>query len=67
MKPIIFLYLLGTLLAAFTAVAMSFLFPTTLTLVTNTTSIAPPEGIAQVINSLFFKIVDNPINALMNR
>ncbi|CEO41316.1 serine/threonine transporter SstT [Photobacterium kishitanii] len=65
MKPIIFLYLLGTLLAAFTAVAMSFLFPTTLTLVTNTTSIAPPEGIAQVINSLFFKIVDNPINALM--
>ncbi|MEC6815280.1 serine/threonine transporter SstT [Photobacterium toruni] len=65
MKPIIFLYLLGTLLAAFTAVAMSFLFPTTLTLVTNTTSIAPPEGIAEVINSLFFKIVDNPINALM--
>ena len=65
MKPIIFLYLLGTLLAAFTAVAMSFLFPTTLTLVTSTTSIAPPEGIAEVINSLFFKMVDNPINALM--
>ncbi len=45
MKPIIVLYLFGTLMAAFTAVVMSFLFPTTLTLVASTNSIAPPEGI----------------------
>ncbi|MCG3865595.1 MULTISPECIES: serine/threonine transporter SstT [unclassified Photobacterium] len=66
MKPIIVLYLFGTLMAAFTAVAMSFLFPTTLTLVANSNSIAPPEGIAEVISSLLFKIVDNPVHALMN-
>ncbi|KJF83609.1 serine/threonine transporter SstT [Photobacterium angustum] len=66
MKPIIVLYLFGTLMAAFTAVAMSFLFPTTLTLVASSNSIAPPEGIAEVISSLLFKIVDNPVHALMN-
>ncbi|EAR57356.1 putative sodium/dicarboxylate symporter [Photobacterium sp. SKA34] len=66
MKPIIMLYLFGTLMAAFTAVAMSFLFPTTLTLVASSNSIAPPEGIAEVISSLLFKIVDNPVHALMN-
>ncbi|WP_318478386.1 serine/threonine transporter SstT [Photobacterium leiognathi] len=66
MKPIIVLYLFGTLMAAFTAVVMSFLFPTTLTLVANTNSIAPPEGISEVISSLLFKIVDNPVHALMN-
>ncbi|WP_305404435.1 serine/threonine transporter SstT [Photobacterium leiognathi] len=66
MKPIIVLYLFGTLMAAFTAVVMSFLFPTTLTLVASTNSIAPPEGISEVIGSLLFKIVDNPVHALMN-
>ncbi|PHZ60260.1 serine/threonine transporter SstT [Photobacterium leiognathi] len=66
MKPIIVLYLFGTLMAAFTAVVMSFLFPTTLTLVASTNSIAPPEGISEVISSLLFKIVDNPVHALMN-
>ncbi|MGF1692562.1 serine/threonine transporter SstT [Photobacterium kagoshimensis] len=65
MKPIIVLYLLGTFMAAVTAVAMSFLFPTTLTLVADSTNATPPEGIAEVINTLLFKVVDNPINALM--
>ncbi|HIF9252538.1 TPA: serine/threonine transporter SstT [Photobacterium damselae] len=65
MKPIIVLYLFGTFMAALTAVVMSFLFPTTLTLVASNTGVAPPEGITEVINTLLFKIVDNPINALM--
>ncbi|MCW8330202.1 serine/threonine transporter SstT [Photobacterium sp. SDRW27] len=65
MKPIIILYLFGTLMAAFTAVTMSFLFPTTLTLVASATSATPPEGITEVLNTLLFKIVDNPVNALM--
>ncbi|WP_064607979.1 serine/threonine transporter SstT [Photobacterium sp. J15] len=65
MKPIIVLYLFGTLMAALTAVIMSFLFPTTLTLVASATSATPPEGITEVINTLLFKIVDNPVNALM--
>lgn len=66
MKPIIALYLLGTLMAAFTAVTMSFLFPTHLTLVATSGDISPPEGISEVINALLFKIVDNPVHALMN-
>lgn len=65
MKPIIMLYLFGTLMAALTAVTLSFLFPTTLTLDAGTANQAAPEGIAEVLNTLLFKVVDNPINALM--
>ena len=65
MKPIISLYLLGTLAAALVAVVMSFLFPTTLTLVTNSSSATPPEGIGEVLNTLLFKIVQNPVEALL--
>ncbi|MBL4828608.1 MAG: serine/threonine transporter SstT [Aliivibrio sp.] len=65
MKPIVSLYLAGTFAAALTAVAMSFMFPTTLTLVTSNTAITPPEGITEVLHTLLFKIIDNPINALM--
>ncbi|WP_298439896.1 serine/threonine transporter SstT [uncultured Ferrimonas sp.] len=65
MRPIIALYLLGTLAAAIAAVAMSFLFPTTLALTADAVAANPPEGIAQVLNTLLFKVVDNPINALM--
>ncbi|KLV04230.1 serine/threonine protein kinase [Photobacterium aquae] len=65
MKPIIVLYLFGTLMASLTAVTMSFLFPTTLTLVTSAEGATPPEGIAEVINTLLLNVVDNPVNALM--
>ncbi len=66
MRPIVILYLLGTFAAAATAVIMSFLFPTTLVLVSDTVTTTPPEGIVEVLNTLLFKIVDNPVNALMN-
>lgn len=66
LRPIVILYLVGTFAAALTAVTMSFLFPTELTLTTSDAAIAPPEGIVQVITTLLFSIVDNPINALMN-
>ncbi|MGO2507377.1 MAG: serine/threonine transporter SstT [Vibrio hibernica] len=65
MRPIIVLYLLGTLLASFTAVTFSFMFPTQLTLVAGATGATPPQGIAEVLHTLLFKIVDNPINALV--
>ncbi|QIZ77046.1 serine/threonine transporter SstT [Ferrimonas lipolytica] len=65
MRPIIILYLLGTLAASVTAVAMSFLFPTTLVLAADAAAATPPEGIGEVLNTLLFKIVDNPINALL--
>lgn len=64
MGSIISLYLIGTFMAALVAVSLSFLAPTTLTLVTAGSSATPPSGIGEVINTLVFKIVDNPVNAL---
>lgn len=65
MKPIISLYLIGTLAASLTAVVMSFAFPVTLTLVTHEASASPPQGIGEVLNTLLFNIVQNPVEALM--
>ena len=64
MRPVLVLYLLGTFLAALTGVVASFLFPTDLILVAAATGSTPPGGIGQVINTLLFQIVDNPINAI---
>lgn len=66
MKPILGLYLLGTLAAATTAVLLSFLFPTSLTLVGAEVSTSAPQGIGEVLNSLLFRVVENPISALLN-
>ncbi|MDN3682005.1 serine/threonine transporter SstT [Vibrio tapetis subsp. quintayensis] len=66
MRPIIGLYLAGTLFASLTAVVMSFAFPTTLTLAAGAQGATPPQGIAEVLHTLLFKLVDNPVNALMN-
>lgn len=66
MRPIIALYLIGTFSAALVAVLMSTFFPTTLTLSLANVTIEPPQGIGQVLNNLLFKLVDNPISALMN-
>ncbi|MPY26070.1 serine/threonine transporter SstT [Shewanella psychropiezotolerans] len=65
MKPIVVLYLFGTFAAALTAVLMSFAFPITLVLATGAEGANPPEGIGEVIHTLLFKLVDNPVNALM--
>lgn len=64
LKPIVGLYLLGTLTAAFVAVLMSFAFPTMLTLDLAGASANPPQGLGEVIETLVFKMVDNPINAI---
>ncbi|EGQ9290312.1 serine/threonine transporter SstT [Vibrio vulnificus] len=66
MRPIIVMYLAGTFFAALTAVVLSFMFPTTLTLVTGAEGANPPQGIMEVIKTLLFKLVDNPVNALMS-
>ena len=65
LKPIIHLYLIGTFLAASTAVIISYFFPTTLVLSATDIQATPPEGIVEVLNTLLFKIIDNPINALV--
>ena len=64
MKPIIILYLVGTFMAALTAVLMSFTFPTKLVLDVEGVSQAAPEGIQAVITTLLMNVVSNPIEAL---
>ncbi len=61
---VIFLYMLSTFLAAFVAVAGSFLFPQTIALGTAYKAESVPSGIFEVISNLLLKLVDNPINAL---
>ena len=66
LRPIVILYLIGTLSAAFLAVLMSTLFPTTLLLSISDVAMNPPQGIGEVLNNLLFKIVDNPVSAVLN-
>ncbi|BFT83307.1 serine/threonine transporter SstT [Enterobacter pseudoroggenkampii] len=65
-RPILWMYLLGTFSAALTAVVVSFIFPSTLQLTTDATDITPPAGIVEVMHGLLMSIVANPIHALIN-
>ncbi|CAI1743428.1 Na(+)/serine-threonine symporter [Serratia fonticola] len=65
-RPILFLYLLGTFAAALTAVVISFIFPSTLALAVGTTDINPPGGIVEVLKGLLMSVVANPFHALIN-
>ena len=66
MKSILGLYAIGTFLAGAVAVVASFMFPVTLTLTTGAEGLSPPEGIVEVIQTLLFNLVANPIDALLN-
>lgn len=66
LKPIIFLYILGTFCAAFVAVVLSFIFPVSLTLDIASASANPPQGLSEVLSTLAFKVVENPISAIAN-
>ncbi len=66
MKSILGLYGLSTILAGLTAVIASFIFPVSLTLTTGAEGVTPPSGIVEVLKTLLFNVVDNPVNALMN-
>ncbi len=65
-RPILFLYLLGTFSAAVVAVIASTLFPSNLVLSTHDVAISAPGGIGEVMQSLLLSVVDNPVSALMN-
>ena len=65
-KPIIKLYLLGTFLAALTAVIASFLFPVDLVLMNAANAnLNPPDSVIAVLKGILFNMVDNPVNALV--
>lgn len=66
MKMILVLYGIGTFLAGVVGVIASFLFPVTLSLSTGAQEVSPPSGIIEVLKTLLFNIVDNPVNALLN-
>lgn len=66
LKPIIGLYLIGTFSAATIAVGLSFLFPVTLTLDLVGSNANPPQGLDEVLLTLAFKMVENPISAIIN-
>lgn len=66
LKPILVLYLIGTFVAAVTAVVLSYLFPTTLELVTSPDGLAPPQGVGEVLKTVVFNLVDNPLGAITN-
>lgn len=65
MKQIIVLYLVGTVLAALTAVVASYLFPSTLELVATEAQEAP-QGIWEVLKTLLVNAVSNPIGAMVD-
>ena len=65
-KPVLFLYLIGTFIAALVAVGASFLFPTELTLVNETIEQVPPANLKEVLNNLLLSLVANPVAALAN-
>ena len=66
MKSIIGLYAVGTTLAGLVGVVASFIFPVSLTLTTSAKDVAPPGGILEVLQTLLFNIVANPVDALIN-
>ncbi|MDD4515719.1 serine/threonine transporter SstT [Massilibacteroides sp.] len=66
-RSVLYLYLLGTFLSAVTAVLASAIFPSTITLRgEQTMDMLPPSGIFDVFRDILFKIVDNPVNALVS-
>lgn len=66
MKSIIILYLVGTFAAGCVAVIASFIFKINLTLVESASDITPPSGITEVLKTLIFNVVANPVDALLN-
>ncbi|CAN1600171.1 serine/threonine transporter SstT [Pseudomonas mediterranea] len=63
-RPILFLYLLGTFAAAVVAVVASTLFPSSLVLSAQDVAVTAPGGIGEVLQSLLLSVVDNPVRAL---
>jgi serine/threonine transporter len=66
MKSIVGLYVLGTFLAGTAAVIASFVFKLELVLPAGSEEAVPPGGIGEVLKTLIFNVVSNPVSALMN-
>jgi len=60
----ILLYLVGTVSAALVALLLSQLFPQTIAL-TEVAQGSPPVAVSSVLVDVLFKLIDNPVNALL--
>jgi serine/threonine transporter len=68
MKPIVILYLIGTFLAALIAVLASYFFPVELVLIeASQKALTPPDSVIDVLKTVLFNMVDNPVKCLTNR
>ena len=66
MRPVLWLYVIGTLAAAIVGVFASMLFPSTLVLQNAAvTDAAAPGNVQEVLMALVLSAVDNPVNALL--
>lgn len=66
MKTVILLYIVSTILSAFIAVLVSFVFPVDIQLANPPEDVAAsPEGIGAVLLTLVTNIFSNPVDALM--
>lgn len=65
MKAIIILYIIGTFLAGLAAVIASYIFKVNLILSAGAADATAPEGLIEVLKTLLFKVVSNPIDALI--
>ena len=66
MRPVLFLYLVGTLVASVVGVTASLWFPSTLVLQAPAEAANAPMHIQDVLLTLLMNVVDNPVRALMN-
>lgn len=65
LKPILAMYGVGMLLAAFTAILASIAFPSTLLFTTGTDiALQPPGSVIEVLKNLVLSFITNPITAL---
>ena len=66
MRRVIVLYLLGTFLAALTAVIASFLFPVNITLAEAATDYTAASGVGEVLKTLLMNAVQNPVGSIVD-
>lgn len=65
LKPVLWLYVVGTLAASVVGVMGSMLFPSVLHFKDAATGVSAPAGIREVLVDVLLSAVDNPVNALL--
>ena len=64
-KSVAWLYAITVLISAVLASTLSYLYPLHLVMDVPLISEKPPEGVAEILQNIILKFVDNPVNALV--